>query len=123
MGKSLRSSAAALGSKGGRSGVGASKKRGDSDFYRRLVALRRDRKDPDTGMQHRHLNHRDFTLAAIDDIIGNGGWTAWKRLRRAVLTGEVREKVLKVCASRMNDPSAQRYSFWNFYAKKTAASA
>ena len=77
MRKSLRLSAATLGSRGGHAGVGESKRRGDSDFYRQLVALRKDRKVDGTGMKHRHLNHQELTPAAIDDIIGNGGWSSW----------------------------------------------
>ena len=28
-------------------------------------------------MQHRHLNHQRFTLAAIDDVIRRGRWDDW----------------------------------------------
>jgi len=35
--------AAALGRKGGKAGTGASKRRGDSAYYRALVAARKDR--------------------------------------------------------------------------------
>ena len=35
-----------------------------------------------SGMRHRHLNHQDFTLAAIDDIINNG-------VRPSCLTGSL----------------------------------
>ncbi|MGO9308683.1 MAG: hypothetical protein ACLQDL_06645, partial [Spirochaetia bacterium] len=83
MGRSIRTSAATLGSRGGRAGVGAAKRRGDSDFYRRLVARRKDRKAGSTGMVHRNLTHQDFSAAAIDDVISNGTWDAWVRLRLA----------------------------------------
>jgi hypothetical protein len=110
MGKSLRSSAAALGSRGGRAGVGASKRRGDSDFYRRLVALRKDRQ----GMEHRHLNHQDFTLPAIDDIISNGQWDSWERLRLALRSrAGIRDKILRICTARVQ--------FWRNYAQVTGA--
>lgn len=116
MAGSLRDSAAALGSRGGRAGSGAAKRRGDSAYYRQLAARRKDRIG--SGMAHRHLNHRDYTLAAIDDIIGNGRWDTWKRLRLAVRADPaIREKVLKVCAARADDPSAQRHRFWKQYAQ------
>jgi len=118
MSKSLRTSAAALGARGGRAGVGASKRRGDSGFYRRLVAQRKDRKAAGTGMAHRHLNHQDFTLAAIDDIISNGKWDEWVRLRLALRRDAgIRDKILRVCNARVNDPSAQRHHFWRNYAQ------
>jgi len=69
---SARTSAALMGACGGRAGTGPAKRRGDAGFYRRLVALRKDRQGLNSGMRHRHLNHQDFTLAAIDDIINNG---------------------------------------------------
>jgi hypothetical protein len=124
MSASLRTSAATLGSRGGRAGVGASKRRGDSDFYRRLVARRKDRRVAGTGMRHRHLNHRDFTLAAIDDIISNGRWTAWNRLRIAMLRDPgIRDRILKVCDARVHEPSAQRHRFWRNYAQDHASPA
>lgn len=36
-------------------------------------------------MQHRHLNHQRFSLAAIDDIIARGKWADWVELRAAAL--------------------------------------
>jgi hypothetical protein len=120
----IRTSAAALGSRGGRAGVGASKRRGDSDFYRRMVALRKDRQAMSTGMRHRHLSHQDFTLAAIDDIISNGRRAAWERLRLALLKEPgIREKILKVCDAQVHEPSAQRHHFWRQYAQDPAPSA
>ena len=35
-------------------------------------------------MQHRHLNHQRYTLAAIDDVIARGRWADWADLRRPV---------------------------------------
>src|ERR1041385_1441678 len=32
-------------------------------------------------MLHRHLNHSDWTLAAIDDVIARGRLDDWKELR------------------------------------------
>jgi hypothetical protein len=101
MAKSIRASAARLGSRGGRAGIGAAKRRGDSEFYRRLVSRRKDRQA--TGMPHRHLNHQDYTLAAIDDIISNGQRAAWERLRLALLQqADIREKILQICNARVH---------------------
>lgn len=120
MAKSIRASAAALGSKGGRSGVGAAKRRGDSEFYRRLVARRKDRLA--AGMRHRHLDHQDYTLAAIDDLIGNGQRSDWERLRLVLLEDEsIGEKILRVCNARLNEPSAQRHHFWRHYVQAARA--
>ena len=120
----LRNSAAVLGSRGGRAGVGATKRRGDSDFYRRLVALRKDRTAAGTGMRHRHLAHHDYTLAAIDDIISNGRRPAWERLRLALLQEPgIRDKILRICDARVQEPSAQRHHFWRQYAQETRPAA
>ena len=116
--------AVALGSRGGQAGVGAAKRRGDPDYYRRLVARRKDRQAEVPATRHRHLNHEEFTLAAIDDIIGRGRRPAWEALRGALLLQpEVREKVLRVCAAHSADPAAQRYHFWNHYARTCQAAA
>ncbi len=113
---SVRRSAAQLGARGGRAGTGAAKRRGDAGFYRRLAALRKDRQSLTSGMQHRHLDHQDFTLAAIDDIIGNGQRAAWEKLRLALLQQPgIREKILRVCNAQVNDASAQRHHFWRHY--------
>ncbi len=49
-------------------------------------------------MLHRHLNHQELTLAAIDDLIARGKQQDWVELRRAVLADQtVLEKVLRVC--------------------------
>lgn len=122
MGRPLRAAAAALGSRGGRAGSGAAKRRGDSAYYRGLAARRKDRARSATGMTHRHLVPRGYTLAAVDDVIASGGWDAWVRLRLAVRTDPaIREKVLRVCAAHEGDPSAQRHLFWKLYARKAAA--
>lgn len=73
-------------------------------------------------MQHRHLTHQAYTLAAIDDIISRGKRQDWAALRTALLTDPtVRDKVLRVCAAHIADPYAQRYHFWNHYAERNAA--
>lgn len=74
-------------------------------------------------MQHRHLNHKRFTLAAIDDVISRGLWGDWVALRQAVLENQILlDKVAKVCRAHVADPYAQRYHFWMNYAKEHADS-
>lgn len=69
-------------------------------------------------MQHRHLNHEMFTLAAIDDIIARGKRPDWVALRRAALADpDLMQKVLRVCLANCDDPYAQRYHFWKHYAE------
>jgi hypothetical protein len=82
-----------------------------------------DIEDAEVGeLQHRHLNHQDFTLAAIDDTIARGKRRDWAALRTALLTEPgVREKVLRVCQAHIADPYAQRYHFWKHYAERQAA--
>ena len=73
-------------------------------------------------MLHRHLNHQRFTLAAIDDVISRGKWDDWADLRKAVLADvALLDKVERVCAAHISDPYAQRYHFWNNYAKEHRA--
>ena len=69
-------------------------------------------------MVHRHLNHQELTLAAIDDVIARGRRKDWEALRLAVLRSRaVLDKVQQVCRVRISDPHAQRYHFWMHYAK------
>ncbi len=73
-------------------------------------------------MLHRHLNHQQFTLAAIDDVIARGKRQDWAELRQAVLADRVvLEKVLRVCQAHVADPYAQRYHFWKQYAERYLA--
>lgn len=70
-------------------------------------------------MLHRHLNHQQWTLAAIDDAIARGKQLDWADLRRAALADHaVMEKILRVCRARVADPYAQRYHFWMHYARE-----
>lgn len=70
-------------------------------------------------MLHRHLNHQYFTLAAIDDVIGNGRRSDWAELRLAVLADRsLRDKVLQVCQAHIADPYEQRYHFWKGYVER-----
>jgi hypothetical protein len=73
-------------------------------------------------MIHRHLNHQELTLAAIDDVISRGGREDWAGLREAVLAEpSLLKKVLQVCGAHVADPRAQRYHFWMHYAKERIA--
>lgn len=73
-------------------------------------------------MLHRHLNHSEWTLAAIDDVISRGRLAEWKELRDAAHSRtEIREKILRVAQPHLSDPYAQRYHFWNFYVRKQLA--
>lgn len=73
-------------------------------------------------MLHRHLTHQEFTLAAIDDVIGRGKRQDWADLRRAALADQVvLEKILRVCQPHVADPYAQRYHFWKQYAERYLA--
>jgi hypothetical protein len=70
-------------------------------------------------MLHRHLNHSDWTLAAIDDVIARGRLDDWKELRDAAASqGEIRDRILRVAKPHLSDPYAQRYHFWNIYVRK-----
>ncbi len=73
-------------------------------------------------MLHRHLNHSDWTLAAIDDCIARGRLDDWKELRDAATSQtKIREKILRVAKPYLSDPYAQRYHFWNAYVRKKLA--
>jgi hypothetical protein len=73
-------------------------------------------------MLHRHLNHSDWTLAAIDDVIARGRLDDWKELRDvAAIRSDVRERILRVAEPHLSDPYAQRYHFWNLYVRKQLA--
>jgi hypothetical protein len=70
-------------------------------------------------MQHRHLNHEDYTPAAIDSTVARGLWKDWADLRRAALAERrVLELVLQVCRAHTADPYAQRHHFWMNYAEE-----
>lgn len=73
-------------------------------------------------MLHRHLNHSEWTLAAIDDVISRGRLDDWKQLRDAAENStEIRERILRVSKPRLSDPYEQRFHFWNFYVRKQFA--
>jgi hypothetical protein len=75
-----------------------------------------------SAMRHRHLNHQNLTLAAIDDVIARGKRQDWAALRRAALADRaVLETILRVCQAHVADPYAQRYHFWKHYAERYLA--
>ena len=70
-------------------------------------------------MKHRHLNHEEYTLSAVDDIIGRGRMSDWIELRdEAREHPSIFEKIQRVCIAHIADQYAQRYHFWYHYAKK-----
>lgn len=70
-------------------------------------------------LDHRHLNHTGFTLAAIDDVIGRGRWWDWAELRRAALADRsLLDKIERVCRPYTGNPYAQRYHFWMHYVEE-----
>ena len=73
-------------------------------------------------MRHRHLNHEEYTLAAIDDVIERGGRSDWGEMRRAAEADpEIIKKIQRICSARTEDPYAQRYYLWKHYAKRKLA--
>ena len=67
-------------------------------------------------MQHRHLDHQRYTLAAIDDVIARGRWDDWTGLRRAVRAdASLLDRIERVCHAHVGDPYAQRHHFWLHY--------
>jgi hypothetical protein len=73
-------------------------------------------------MRHRHIEGKDFSLPAIDDIIGRGEQDDWVELRKAVLADRsLLEDVVRICRAHISDPYAQRYHFWNYYARQKLA--
>jgi hypothetical protein len=69
-------------------------------------------------MLHRHLNHQQYTLAALDDVIDRGKREDWAQLRAVALEDRVlMEKILHVALAHAGDVYAQRYHFWRRYAE------
>jgi hypothetical protein len=68
---------------------------------------------------HRHLNHRRYTLAALDDVIERGKREDWAQLRSVALQDRgLMEKILRVALAHAQDPYAQRHHFWRHYAEQ-----
>lgn len=75
-------------------------------------------------MQHRHLDHQRYTLAAIDDVIACGRWRDWAELRQAVLEDRaLLDKIERVCRPHTEDSCAQRHQFWLHYVEAHRAPA
>lgn len=76
-------------------------------------------------MLHHHLNHQEFTLAAIDDIIDRGKPEDWAELREAALRSDlIMEKILRVASARVDDPySDDLYTLWREFAQRHIRSA
>jgi len=73
-------------------------------------------------MEHRHLTPSGWTLAAVDDVIARGRLADWKALgRSAAGDAAVRERILRVCAHRLADPTEQRFYFWDYYVRRYLA--
>jgi len=73
-------------------------------------------------MVHRHLNHQELSLAAIDDVIARGRRADWEALREALLADPfLAEKVRQICQAHIQDPYAQRYHFWMHYVQQYPA--
>lgn len=73
-------------------------------------------------MRHRHLNHQEYTLAAIDDVIDRGELDDWYDLRRAALQDlTIMAKIRRICEAHVHDPFDQRYHFWMHYANRHLA--
>lgn len=73
-----------------------------------------------THMIHRHLNHENYTLAAIDSVIGHGKGRDWLELRRAARTDRsIMEGVLRIAIAHAEDPyDAERYLLWKQFADR-----
>ena len=65
-------------------------------------------------MRHRHIDTREYTLSAIDDVIERGVLVDWLELRDAVQSSvALADAVRRICEhqkSRSDFPS--RYIFW-----------
>ena len=74
-------------------------------------------------MQHRHLNHDELSIAAIDDVIARGKRIDWIELQQALLSrpAEVRGEILAACSIHLDDPHEQRYKLWKLYAERRAS--
>jgi hypothetical protein len=73
---------------------------------------------------HRHLNHRRYTLSAVDDVIDRGKREDWAELRSVALQDRgLMEKIRRVALAHAQEPFAQRYHFWRRYAEQHLKSA
>ena len=73
-------------------------------------------------MIHRHLNHQDYTLTVIDDIVTRGKREDWADLANAAEADpEILKKIIRVCRANVGDPYNQRHRFWLRYAEEKLA--
>lgn len=71
-------------------------------------------------MLHRHLNHQEYTLAAIDDVIDRGKREDWAQLRSAALNDHgIMEMIHRVAVAHLDDPySPELYVLWRQFAEQ-----
>ncbi len=75
-------------------------------------------------MVHRHLensvDHDEFSIAAIDDVIARGKRSDWVELREEFLArpSELGAKILAACKGHADDPHEQRFRLWQRYAER-----
>ncbi len=56
-------------------------------------------------MRHRHLNHDEYTLAAIDSVIERGSPDDWRELREAALARPALiPMIARVCEAQRGNP-------------------
>ena len=75
-------------------------------------------------MKPRHIEtSKQYSSAAIDDIIERGRLADWHELREAADKDSVIiDKILRICKARCVDPYAQRYHLWRLYAEQHRSS-
>lgn len=67
-------------------------------------------------MVHRHLDHENYTPAAIDDVISRGKRSDWEAMRDQIgVDPALPDHIRRVCLAYTHDPYAQRYHFWLRY--------
>lgn len=68
-------------------------------------------------MRHRHIETKEYTLAAIDDVIERGLLRDWLELRGAVQSSTaVASNVRRICEhQKMCSDFPSRYIFWSNY--------
>lgn len=75
-------------------------------------------------MNHRHIEtSKQYSSAAIDDIIERGKLADWHELREAADKDLlIIDKILRICKARCVDPYAQRYHLCRLYAEQQRSS-
>lgn len=68
-------------------------------------------------MIHRHINNKEYTLAAIDDVMSRGSLLDWLELRDAIKQDEeVAHRVKQMCGHYAGTDDI-RFLFWIKYLK------